>query len=54
MSIFTTSDLGVDQGTSNVLIYSDGKGLVVSINQHIGRTQVNTQVTGYVQCADLC
>ena len=29
MSIFTTSDLGVDLGTSNVLIYADGKGLVV-------------------------
>ena len=29
MSIFSTSDLGVDLGTSNVLIYADGKGLVV-------------------------
>ena len=29
MSIFTTSDLGVDLGTANVLIYADGKGLVV-------------------------
>ena len=29
MSIFTTSDLGVDLGTSNVLIYADGKGLVI-------------------------
>jgi len=29
MSIFSTSDLGVDLGTANVLIYADGKGLVV-------------------------
>ena len=29
MSIFSTSDLGVDLGTSSVLIYADGKGLVV-------------------------
>ena len=29
MSIFSTNDLGVDLGTANVLIYSDGKGLVV-------------------------
>ena len=29
MSIFSTSDLGVDLGTSNVLISADGKGLVV-------------------------
>ena len=29
MSIFTSSDLGVDLGTSNVLIYMDGKGIVV-------------------------
>ena len=29
MSIFSTSDLGVDLGTSTVLIYADGKGLVV-------------------------
>ena len=29
MSIFSTSDLGVDLGTSNVLIYAGGKGLVV-------------------------
>ena len=26
---FTSNDLGVDLGTSNVLIYADGKGLVV-------------------------
>ena len=26
---FSSNDLGVDPGTSNVLIYSDGKGLVV-------------------------
>jgi len=29
MSIFTSVDLGVDLGTSNVLIYADGKGIVV-------------------------
>ena len=29
MSIFSTVDLGVDLGTSNVLIYADNKGLVV-------------------------
>ncbi len=29
MSLFTSSDLGVDLGTSNVLIYMDGKGIVV-------------------------
>ncbi len=29
MSILSSSDLGVDLGTSNVLIYVDGKGLVV-------------------------
>ena len=29
MSIFTSSDLGVDLGTSTVLIYMDGKGIVV-------------------------
>ena len=29
MGLFTSNDLGVDLGTSNVLIYSDGKGLVV-------------------------
>ena len=29
MSIFSTNDLGVDLGTANVLIYADGKGLVV-------------------------
>ena len=29
MSIFSTFDLGVDLGTANVLIYADGKGLVV-------------------------
>ena len=29
MGILTSSDLGVDLGTSNVLIYADGKGLVV-------------------------
>ncbi len=29
MSIFSSVDLGVDLGTSNVLIYADGKGIVV-------------------------
>ena len=29
MSMFSTNDLGVDLGTANVLIYADGKGLVV-------------------------
>ena len=31
MSLFSmfSNDLGVDLGTSNVLIYADGKGLVV-------------------------
>ena len=29
MSLFSNNDLGVDLGTSNVLIYADGKGLVV-------------------------
>lgn len=29
MGILTSNDLGVDLGTSNVLIYADGKGLVV-------------------------
>lgn len=29
MSIFSSNDLGVDLGTANVLIYADGKGLVV-------------------------
>ena len=29
MSIFSSNDLGVDLGTANVLIYAEGKGLVV-------------------------
>ncbi len=29
MSLFFSNDLGVDLGTSNVLIYTDGKGIVV-------------------------
>ena len=29
MSLFSSKDLGVDLGTSNVLIYADGKGIVV-------------------------
>ena len=29
MSLFSAKDLGVDLGTSNVLIYADGKGIVV-------------------------
>ena len=29
MSMFSTNDLGVDLGTANVLIYAEGKGLVV-------------------------
>lgn len=29
MSLFSSRDLGVDLGTSNVLIYADGKGIVV-------------------------
>ena len=29
MSIFSSVDLGVDLGTSNVLIYVDGKGVVI-------------------------
>lgn len=29
MSIFSSNDLGVDLGTSNVLIYTDGKGITV-------------------------
>ena len=41
MSIFTTSDLGVDLGTSNVLIYADGKGLVVR-EPSVGAVDKNT------------
>ena len=28
-SLFASSDLGVDLGTANVLVYTDGQGLVV-------------------------
>ncbi len=43
MSIFSSNDLGVDLGTANVLIYSEGKGLVVrepsvvAIDRNTGR-----------------